>query len=121
MVTYLSKFIPRLSQISTPLREVLHKDNAWSWDAPQQQAFDLIKAAISVAPALKYYDVKKPVVLTCDASQKGLGAACLQDGQPVAYASHALTKTQEGYAQIEKELLAVVFACTKFHDYIYGK
>ena len=36
------------------------------------------------------------------------------------HASHALTKTQEGYAQIEKELLTVVFACTKFHDYIYG-
>lgn len=25
------------------------------------------------------------------------------------------------YAQIEKELLAVVFACTKFEDYVYGK
>ena len=24
------------------------------------------------------------------------------------------------YAQIEKELLAIVFACGKFHQYIYG-
>ncbi|KAK7891131.1 hypothetical protein WMY93_023094 [Mugilogobius chulae] len=29
--------------------------------------------------------------------------------------------TETRYAQIEKELLAVVFACSKFKDYIYGK
>ena len=58
--------------------------------------------------------------LTCDASSHGLGAACLQDGKPVAYASRALSATQMKYAQIEKDMLAVVFACNKFHDYIYG-
>ncbi|KAI0230692.1 Retrovirus-related Pol polyprotein from transposon 17.6 [Lamellibrachia satsuma] len=57
-------------------------------------------------------------ILTCDASQHGLGAACLQNGRPVAYASRALTETETRYAQIEKELLAVVFACTKFKNYI---
>ena len=29
--------------------------------------------------------------------------------------------TQQAYAQIEKEMLAIVFACEKFHNYIYGK
>ena len=55
-----------------------------------------------------------------DASCKGLCAVLLQDGHPIAYASRALSTTQQHYAQIEKEMLAVVFACTKFHDYIYG-
>jgi hypothetical protein len=32
-----------------------------------------------------------------------------------------MTATEQRYAQIEKELLAVVYACRKFHDYIYGK
>ena len=45
----------------------------------------------------------------------------MQDGIPVAYASRSLTKTEQNYAQIEKELLAVTFACNKFHDYIIGK
>ena len=61
------------------------------------------------------------MTLQCDASQTGLGAALLQNGQPVAYASRALTSTEIQYAQIEKELLAIVFACDHFEVYIYGR
>jgi hypothetical protein len=32
-----------------------------------------------------------------------------------------MNDTQRRYTQIEKELLAVVFACNRFHQYIYGK
>ena len=45
----------------------------------------------------------------------------LQNDQPVAFASKALTETQMRYAQIEKEMLAIVFGCVKFHQYIFGK
>ena len=44
----------------------------------------------------------------------------MQENRPVAYASRALTCAETRYAQIEKELLAVVFALEKFHQYIYG-
>ena len=56
--------------------------------------------------------------MQCDASQAGLGAALLQAGQPVAYASRALTSAETRYAQIEKELLAILFACTHFDVYL---
>lgn len=121
MVNYLGKFIPNYSEITAPLRQLTHKDTEWSWYEQQQHAFDTLKEHMSNPPVLSYYDVRKPVTLTCDASQYGLGAACLQEGKPVAYASRTLTDTETRYAQIEKELLAVVFACSKFHDYIYGK
>lgn len=39
----------------------------------------------------------------------------------MAFASHALTPTESRYAQIEKEMLALVFAAKKFHDFIYGR
>ena len=44
----------------------------------------------------------------------------LQEEGPIAYASKSLITSQRNYAQIEKEMLAIVFGCTKFHDYIYG-
>ncbi|XP_022780597.1 uncharacterized protein K02A2.6-like [Stylophora pistillata] len=65
--------------------------------------------------------VYSKVTIQCDASQHGRGAVLLQSEQPVAYASRALTPTEENYAQIERELLAIVFACEKFDAYIYGR
>ncbi|KAJ7996604.1 hypothetical protein DPEC_G00238780 [Dallia pectoralis] len=121
MVNYLGKFIPNLSETAAPLRQLTHKDTAWCWFPQHQQAFDRLKSCLSSAPVLSYYDVRKPVTLTCDASCYGLGASCLQEERPVAYASGTLTDTETRYAQIEKEPLAVVFACTKFKDYVYGK
>ena len=38
----------------------------------------------------------------------------------MAYASPALTAAETRYAQIEKELLTIVFACECFEPYIYG-
>lgn len=56
------------------------------------------------APVLKYFDPNNRITLSVDASQCGLGAVLLQENRPVAFASRALTKAQEGYAQIGKEL-----------------
>jgi hypothetical protein len=39
----------------------------------------------------------------------------------VAYASRALTETQQKYPQIENETLAIVYGCNKFHEYVYGR
>ena len=45
----------------------------------------------------------------------------MQKGKPVAYASRAMTSAEQNYAQIEKEMLAIFFATSKFHQYVYGK
>lgn len=39
----------------------------------------------------------------------------------ISFAFRALTKTEGRYAQTEKELLSIVFACEKFHYFIYGR
>ena len=112
MSQYLSKFLPRLSDITKPLRDLTRQDAEWIWDEPQQSAFERLKQAGSATPVLRYYNLKEDVTTLCDASQRGLGSALLQGGQP--YATRALTDTKVNYAQIEKELLAIFVACDKF-------
>ncbi len=72
------------------------------------------------APVLRYYDASLPVLLSVDASMKGLGCVLLQEEQPIAYTTKALYVTEQNYAQIEKEMLAIVFGCERMHQYIYG-
>ncbi|CAB4017096.1 Transposon Ty3-G Gag-Pol poly, partial [Paramuricea clavata] len=121
MVTYLAKFLPCLSDETEVLRKLTEKDAEWCWLTAHEEAVVRIQRMISTVPVLAYYDVTKPVTIQCDASQTGLGAALLQDGHPIAYSSRALTATERNYAQIEKELLAIVYACEKFDQYIFGK
>ena len=120
-VNYLAKFVPHLSDECEPLRRLTDKDAAWVWEMHHQQAFDRIKKLVAAHPVLRYYDVKQPVTIQCDSSETGLGAALLQGGQPVAYASRTLTMTERRYAQIEKECLAILFACERFDQYIYAR
>ena len=102
MVQYLCKFLSHLSDISKPLRDLTLQDAEWSWEEPQRSAFERLKTAVASTPVLRYYNLQEEVTLQCDASQSGLGAALLQNGQPVAYASRALTPSETSYAQIEK-------------------
>ena len=111
-INYLGKFIPNLSGINQPLRQLLQKDIAWHWEEAQQQSFDELKRAITTAPVLAYYDEKEDIVLSVDSSKDALGACILQNGHPIAYASKSLNKCEQNYAQIEKEMAAIVFGAT---------
>ena len=113
---YVAKFIPGLSEKTKLLQDLIKCDTEWHWDENHQNAFDELKKSVLETPVLGYYNVTKPVKLTCDASKSGLAAAILQDNVPIAFASKSMIEMQMNYAQIEKELLAVLFACKKF-DY----
>lgn len=121
MVKYLAKFIPDLSQLTDPLRQLTHKNQPWNWSPDCQRAFDNIKQAVSQSPVLKYFDINCQTEGQGDASEAGLGFALLQDGLPVMYASRALTSAERNYSQIEKELLAQVFGLERHHLYTYGR
>jgi hypothetical protein len=74
IVNYIAKFIPGMSEITAPLRELLKKNVPWHWTANHQAAVEKIKEILSTDRVMRYYDVTKPVVLQTDASSKGLGA-----------------------------------------------
>ena len=119
--TYLAKFCPNFSELTAPIRSLMHKENEFVWRPEiHGAAFDKLKKLLMNAPVLAYFNATKPIVIQCDASQAGLGAVLLQDNKPVEFASRAMTKTEQSYAQIEKEQLGICFAMERFHTYVYA-
>ena len=121
MLNFLGQYLPNLSHITEPLRRLTHEDPKWEWLPEHKAALNKIKSLLSKEPCLRYYDLKEEVTIEADASQFGLGAVLYQQGQPVAWASRTLTKTERNYAQIEKEMLALVYACERIDHYLHGR
>ena len=117
MVNYLARYVPLLTNLVHPLSNLLKKDVLWQWSTAQDEAFTKTKQVIASAPTLHYYDPSKELTLENDASDYGIGSALLQDGKHVAFASRSLPSSERNYAQLEKEMLAVVFGLEKFHHY----
>ena len=117
MVNYLKKFSPVLSELSEPLRRLCKSGVKWAWESEQQNAFETIKQAIMTFPVLAYFDKTKKHTIQCNASKKGLGAVLLQESKAVMYMSRALTETEQRYSNIERELLAMVFALKRPNHY----
>ena len=120
MVNYLGRYTAALAELRPPLDRLYKKDTVWRWDPEHQRAFDGIKSIISSLPVLVYFDAKADHIIQCDASKQGLGAVLLQEGQPVMYISRTLTETEQRYSNIERELLAVVFALERLNHYTAG-
>ena len=103
--------MPNLAKITKPLRELLVKSNDWTWGPLQIESFTQLKSLVTSLPVLVHFDINRATVVSADASSYGIGSVLLQklDGKlhPVAFASRALTPTEQRYAQIEKESLAL--------------
>ena len=85
MINYLSKFLPRLSELAEPIRELSKDKVSFNWGPEHQAAFKKVKKEISCASMLAYYNPKKQTVLQTDASIKGLCACLLQEENPVYF------------------------------------
>ena len=96
----------------------------WIRKERQEKAFQTVKKQLSSTPVLARYSSGKPTKVSVDASSYGLGGVLLQkeenDWKPVFYTSGSLTPTEQRYAQVEKEALAVTWNCENFRDYQMG-
>ena len=125
MINQFRKFSSKLADLTQPLCALLSQKNSWLWGDAQDQAFSNVKAELMKPTVLALYDVKADLKVSADASSFGLGAVLLQktnsSWQPVAFASRVMSDTEQRYAQVEKESLAITWACEKFSSYILGK
>ena len=124
MVNFLGKFIPGMAHKTEPLRQLLRKEATWTWDTPQEAAFQEIKNLLSSDTALAHYSPHHKTWVAADASNAGIGAVLMQeqDGKrrPVVFASRSLTDAEKNYAVIEKEALAATWAVERFSQFLLG-
>jgi hypothetical protein len=84
------------------------------WTDAMQQAFDKIRLLMAANALAAYPDHNKRLDIYTDASDFQLGTCIIQEGRPVAYFSQKLTKSQQNYTMIEKELLSIVTTLKEF-------
>jgi RNase H-like domain found in reverse transcriptase len=88
----------------------------------QENYFQNLKNAVKSAPVLQLADSSKPYIVTCDASDIGIGAVLEQEGEhgshPVAFASRKLSNAEKNYPVHERELLAIVYVLKEW--YLHG-
>ncbi|GBM94432.1 Retrovirus-related Pol polyprotein from transposon 17.6 [Araneus ventricosus] len=99
---------------------LIKNSTVWLWDPSYDKILDRVKEQVTKSPVLAFFDPRVESEIVVDAFPFGLGAVLQQRGKPIAFASSTLTPKQRNYAHIEKELLAVLHGCKKFHQYIYG-
>ncbi|UYV80793.1 K02A2.6-like [Cordylochernes scorpioides] len=124
-LSFYSKFLPNLSDLAYPLYNLLKKNVKWSWNAGTDRSFNSCKNALDETTCLSHYSLNLPLILSCDASQVGIGATLshLKDGEerPVCIISRTLNVHERKYSQVEREGLAIVFAVNKLKNYLFGR
>ena len=85
LVNYVGKFIPNLSQITTPLRNLLEKNSHWNWNHEHDTTTDTIKNIITANPTLQFFDINKKAQIRVDASCQTLGVCLMQDNRPICH------------------------------------
>ncbi len=90
-------------------------------DCNRQQAFDKMRSLLMAADALAAYpNHNKRFDLYTDASDFQLGEWIIQEGTLVAYFSQKLTKCQQNYTTMEKEMLSIVATREEFWSMLLG-
>ena len=125
-IQYPAKFLPKLSEKTDRLRNLLKKNDSWIWGEEQEKDFKQIKPMLTDKPSLAHYAKDKCNMVTTDASKTGLGITLWQkqhngEIKPIASGSRYLKDTEKNFSIGELELLAVVWGLEKFRFYLYGK
>ncbi len=67
-----------------------------------------------------YPDHNKQFDVFTDASDFQYGACIIQEGRPVAYFLGKLTKSQQNFTTMEKEMLSIVATLKEFQSMLLG-
>jgi len=115
-VNFYRRFIRDFSTIARSLFDLMHSDQAWNWDAKEQEAFEGLKMAMTTAPVLVSPQDLEPFHIEADSSDFASGAVLFQrlpgeeKWHPVAFYSKSLSLVEQNYEIYDKEMLAIIHA-----------
>jgi hypothetical protein len=121
-VHYYRDMWPSCAHILKPLtnQSGLKKRAPIIWTDDMQQAFDKMCLLMAADALAAYPNHNKRINVYTDASDFQLGACILQEGRPVAYFSQRLTKSQQNYTTMEKEIISIVATLKEFRSMLLG-
>ena len=125
IINYFRSHIPNVSQISAPLEALREKGCLKGlWGNDHTLRFNKLKEALVANVPLKYPNLHEPFYVATDASNYGIGAVLFQrqnnKTQYVGFMARSLSKSERNYSTTKRELLAVIFALDKFHQFLWG-
>ncbi|XP_070621462.1 uncharacterized protein [Erythrolamprus reginae] len=74
LLNFYAVFILHKASVAEPLHRLLDKHSNWHWGSKEELAFNGVTAILLSNNVLAQYSPGLPLVLTCDASQHGVGA-----------------------------------------------
>ena len=120
---WLMEYIPRYSELTAPLTDLLSMKRPYKWTPEIQMAFEKLKDAFRSPTPLSRPDPDLTFILQTDASAIGMGAVLMQQDQEgkrriISYASAKFQPVETRYHCNEQECLAVVWAITRYRPYL---
>jgi len=120
------RFIENFAKMSKPLSNLTKKNSIWTWGKEQQNAFEVLKKAFTIAPVLRIPNDEDLFKLSTDASDFATGAVLSQKDMqtnlwyPVAFFSKLLDVYERNYEIYDKELLVVIWELEKYRYHLEG-
>ena len=121
MLNYYGKFLPNMSQLIRPLHTLLRTGTTFNWSSECETSLRQAIDIIAKPPILRHFDETQKLVLSTDACGYGIGAVLSQQNQPLCFASRTLLPAETRYAVIEREAMAILFGCLRFHLWLFGR
>ena len=128
MFNYFREYIPLYSTISGPLDRLRNVRGNFILVELESKCFEQLKRLVAKAPVLSFPNFSLTFYVATDASNLGIGAVLYQlpNGDEskinyISFMSRALKPHEKNYPAYKKELLGIIYACKKFHYYLWGR
>ena len=126
LINFYRAHLPNVSTVLNPLNRLLKKNFKWCWNEECERAYAHVKQMIAADNCLMHFDPSLPLLLATDAGPDGIGCVMSNrlpagDERPIFFASRTLTKAEQGYSQLDREGLAIVWSVKKMSDFLMGR